>query len=113
MLPGPDPVNILEGVVDEHERTSGTCPEPDERDLWLTHRWHAYTKHAGLLLRQPFSHEPWPLRTAALVSLTETLTTAAGLPEPAGDPSVRYSDGVTRVTMGLPQPVTNKRAFRA
>lgn len=83
----------------------GEATEPDERDLWLTDRWHAYTRHAGILLCLPVRHEPWPLRTASLVSLTETLTPAAGLPVPSGEPSIRYSDGVTEVTMGLPRPV--------
>lgn len=83
----------------------GEVTKPDERDLWLTHRWHAYTRQAGFLLRQKVSHEPWPLRSANLVSLTQTLTTAAGLPEPAGDPSIRYSDGVAEVALSLPRPV--------
>jgi uncharacterized protein YqjF (DUF2071 family) len=61
------------------------------------------------LLRHPVSHEAWPLRTARLVSLAQTLTTAAGLPEPAGEPSVRYSDGVTDVSTGLPRPARDNR----
>lgn len=91
----------------------GEVTEPDERDLWLTHRWHAYTRQAGLLLRHPVSHEPWSLRTANLVSLIETLTVAAGLPAPDGVPIVRYSDGLAEVTLGLPRPVSNKRNISA
>lgn len=81
----------------------GDVAEPDERDLWLINRWYGYTRQAGILLRHQISHEPWPLRTATLVTLAESLTPAAGLPAPAGEPNVRYSDGVTEVRVGLPR----------
>ena len=90
----------------------GDQVEADERDLWLTHRWYAYTRHAGVLMRNPVSHKAWPLRTARLVTVAQTLTTAAALPEPASDPNVRFSDGVADVALGLPRPVSSRCVSR-
>lgn len=76
-----------------------------ELDTWLTGRWRAYTTHLGRLLAFPVEHEPWPLRSARLVTLEQDLTDRAGLPE-LGEPSlVHYSDGVYGVRMGLPRLV--------
>ncbi|MBV9094802.1 MAG: DUF2071 domain-containing protein [Streptosporangiaceae bacterium] len=80
--------------------------------LWLTHRWRAYTWHAGCLLEIPVRHEPWPLRTATAAALMESLTTAAGLPAPAGAPLIHYSDGVERVAFGPARPVRCQAAAR-
>ncbi|WP_353510280.1 DUF2071 domain-containing protein [Intrasporangium sp.] len=82
----------------------GALIEPSERDDWLTGRWLAYTKHLGSLLATPVEHEPWPLRSGTLRSCSESLTAAAGLPS-VEDPVVHFSDGVTRVRVGLPRVV--------
>jgi uncharacterized protein YqjF (DUF2071 family) len=47
-------------------------------------------------------HERWPLWTARLESLNDTLLTAAGLSAPLGDPHVMFSPGVS-VRIGLPR----------
>ena len=78
---------------------------PSDLDIWLTHRWRAYTQHGGYLLQMPVRHEPWPLRQAAVIRLDQSVTTAAGLPPPAGQPLVHYSDGVTGVAFGAARPV--------
>ncbi|GAB2864310.1 DUF2071 domain-containing protein [Streptomyces deserti] len=77
---------------------------PRERDVWLTSRWRAYTRRFGLLWETPVEHEPWPLRDAAVEVLAQTLTTAAGLPPPAGEPVVHYSEGVRHVRLGPSRP---------
>jgi uncharacterized protein len=77
--------------------------EPGPLDLWLTHRWRAYTRHAGQLLQIPVRHEPWPLRNATVTMLEESLTTAAALPPPDDVALARYSAGVADVTFGVPR----------
>ena len=79
-----------------------------EREIWLTHRWRAYTEHAGLLLELPVRHEPWPLRAATTTVLDQSLTAAAGLPSPNGDPLVHYSEGVAGVAFGAARPVRGR-----
>jgi uncharacterized protein YqjF (DUF2071 family) len=78
--------------------------EPAERDLWLTSRWRAYTRRLGVLWVTPVEHEPWPLAGAAVDVLEETLTTAAGLPAPGGEPVVHFSEGVRHVRLGPSRP---------
>jgi uncharacterized protein YqjF (DUF2071 family) len=73
-------------------------------DLWLTHRWRAYTRHAGRLLEIPVRHEPWPLQEATVTGLEESLTTAAALPPPGDIALARYSAGVAGVAFGVPRP---------
>ncbi|CAL9342772.1 YqjF family protein [Streptomyces sp. enrichment culture] len=82
----------------------GSPIRPTERDVWLTSRWRAYTRRFGLLWETPVEHEPWPLSDATLDALDETLTTAAGLPPPTGEPLVHFSDGVRRVRIGASRP---------
>ena len=85
------------------------CPgepvRPSWRDVWLTSRWRAFTRGYGVLWQTPVEHKPWPLRTARLEDLEETLTRAAGLPPPAQEPLVHFSDGVHSVRFGVSRPV--------
>ncbi|MEU0073764.1 DUF2071 domain-containing protein [Streptomyces sp. NPDC006332] len=78
--------------------------EPTERDVWLTSRWRAYTRGLGMLWETPVEHEPWPLADATVDVLEETLTVAAGLPAPLGEPVVHFSPGVRHVRMGPSLP---------
>ncbi|MFF9094046.1 YqjF family protein [Streptomyces sp. NPDC014802] len=84
----------------------GAPLRPTERDVWLTSRWRAYSRRYGLLWRTPVEHEPWPLRAAVVEEAEQTLTGAAGLPPPAGEPVVHFSDGVRHVRLGPPRPWT-------
>ncbi|MEU6682764.1 DUF2071 domain-containing protein [Streptomyces sp. NPDC046832] len=84
---------------------------PTERDVWLTSRWRAYTRRLGLLWETPVEHEPWPLATAAVDVLEETLTTAAGLPTPLGEPLVHFSEGVKHVRLGPSRPCAPGQDF--
>jgi uncharacterized protein YqjF (DUF2071 family) len=79
----------------------GAPVEASDHDVWLTGRWRAYTRHVGRLFETRITHEPWPLRAATVVELQQTLTSAAGLPEAAGEPMVHYSDGVRDVRIGV------------
>ncbi|MFF5537781.1 YqjF family protein [Streptomyces cinerochromogenes] len=78
---------------------------PTHRDVWLASRWRAFTHSAGALWETPVEHEPWPLRAARLDDLAESVTRAAGLPAPAEEPLVHFSDGVHKVRLGLSRPV--------
>ena len=78
---------------------------PTRRDVWLTSRWRAFTRGCGVLWQTPVEHEPWPLRAVHLEDLEETVTRAAGLPPPAQEPLVHFSDGVHSVRFGVSRPV--------
>jgi uncharacterized protein YqjF (DUF2071 family) len=71
-----------------------TDPERTGFVDWCTGRWRSWTTQAGLYLASPVEHQPWPLHHAELLALDETITAAAELPPPAGEPLVHYSPGV-------------------
>ncbi|WP_406186112.1 DUF2071 domain-containing protein [Streptomyces sp. NBC_01006] len=73
-------------------------------DHWLTNRFHAYSARMGLLWRTPVRHEPWPLVHATTVALTQTLTRAAGLPDPETEPTTHTSPCVGPVRLGPARP---------
>lgn len=66
--------------------------EIDERDHFLTDRFRLYTIARGRLAYAQIEHPPWPLARARVVELQQTLFESAGLPPPAGDPLVHYSE---------------------
>jgi len=68
--------------------------ELTEFDHYLTGRWRAYGMLPGWITRAVVEHQPWPLQRAEVRRLDQSLTGAAGLPEPAGPPLVHYSSGV-------------------
>ena len=75
--------------------------EPTPLDVWLTARWRAYSWHLGRLLETPVWHEPWPLSSATVEGLRETLSTSLGLPAArTTDAVVHFSDGVRDVRIG-------------
>ncbi|MER6028794.1 DUF2071 domain-containing protein [Streptomyces sp. NPDC001851] len=78
---------------------------PTHRDVWLTSRWRCFSRRLGMLWETPVEHEPWPLREAHLVDVEETLVSAAGLPPPAAQPLLHFSEGVHGVRFGLSRPV--------
>lgn len=86
----------------------GDPVQPTERDVWLTSRWRSYTRRFGTLWETPVEHEPWPLAGATVDVLEETLTVAAGLPSPAGEPVVHFSEGVRHVRLGASRPVRTR-----
>ena len=79
--------------------------EPSVFEHFLTARWGLYSSWFGnRLVYAPVDHERWPLATARVVSLDDSLVEAAGLPAPTGDPHCMFSDGVS-VRVGLPRRV--------
>lgn len=82
----------------------GEPVQADPVDVFLTARWGLYSMGLRGLRYAPVDHEPWPLRTARLVSLDDSLVRAAGLSTPQGEPHVRCSDGVS-VRIGRPMRV--------
>jgi uncharacterized protein YqjF (DUF2071 family) len=79
--------------------------DPSPQDVWLTGRWRAYTWHLGRLLETPVEHEPWPLSTATVDVLQQTITEAWGLPGPGLEPLAHFSEGVRNVRLGVSRPV--------
>ena len=70
-------------------------------DHYLTARWQLFTTLGPVLARSSVEHEPWPLHRAVVRELRGDLVTAAGLPEPEGDPVVHWSPGVRTRISGL------------
>jgi uncharacterized protein YqjF (DUF2071 family) len=87
----------------------GAPLEPSALEINLTSHWRVYTQRCGTLLQTPVWHEPWPLYTAAVEELAQTLTTAAGLADPSAEPIVHYSPGVRHVRVGIPRPAVCRR----
>lgn len=77
--------------------------EPDELSVFLSARWGLYSRAGRNGLRYaPVDHERWPLHSARLVRLEDTLVVASGLSAPIGEPHVMFSPGVS-VRVGLPR----------
>ncbi len=68
---------------------------------FLTARWGLHTELRRGIAYAPVDHPRWPLHRAAPTHVEESLTAAAGLPPPSGDPLVHYSPGVD-VRIGTP-----------
>jgi uncharacterized protein YqjF (DUF2071 family) len=79
---------------------------PTAAEEFVTARFGLHTRWLGRTLWIPNHHEPWPLRTATLDRLDDTLVAAAGLPGLAGraPESVLHADTVSTV-FGAPQLV--------
>jgi len=63
-------------------------------DHFLVERYALYAARAGLIKRARVRHRPYPLHRAAVAHLSETLSSAAGIPPPAEAPLLHYSPGV-------------------
>jgi uncharacterized protein YqjF (DUF2071 family) len=66
----------------------------DELDVFLTGRWHTYTKRGPFLARFDIDHGVWPLHRAAVSVEHETFVTAVGLESPGPPALVHHSPGV-------------------
>ncbi|OBG33247.1 hypothetical protein A5672_24115 [Mycobacterium alsense] len=62
----------------------GGAVEPTPLEDWLTARWGAHTRRAGRTWWVPIEHQPWPLRAAEIVELSDELV-GAGAVRPAGE----------------------------
>ncbi len=79
---------------------------PSAVESFVTARFGLHTRWLGQTLWVPNHHEPWPLRSAHLTHLDDTLVAAAGLPGivETAPASVLYSPGV-RTVFGTPTRV--------
>jgi uncharacterized protein YqjF (DUF2071 family) len=66
-----------------------------DRDHFLSARWRLYSRWGGRVIVARALHEPWPLHTAELVELDDSLVVADGLPAPHGDPIVQFAPTVS------------------
>jgi hypothetical protein len=76
--------------------------ELGDRDHFLTARWVLFSVLAGRQFFARAEHQPWPLHRAQALTVDDSLISAAGLPEPHGEPLVHYSPGVD-VRIGRPE----------
>jgi uncharacterized protein len=76
--------------------------ELDERDHFLTARWVLFSVSGERRRFARAQHPPWPLHRATVQAVDDGLITAAGLPQPDGQPLVHYSPGVD-VRIGSPE----------
>lgn len=77
-------------------------------DHFLTARFRLYTVIAGRLGFAQIEHQPWPLASAGISRLDQTLVEAAGLPAPFGEPLVHYSAFI-HVRIGRPHLLSPSR----
>ena len=93
-------------------RTGAAIDPGDQLARFLTGRWGLISAtRRGTLRWAPVEHPRWSLHEAAVVSLDESLVTAAGLTEPVGEPHVLWSPGVD-VRVGRPVRVRRGGAAR-
>ncbi|WP_250035503.1 YqjF family protein [Paractinoplanes maris] len=88
--PGPRPATSEMAI-----RVGDPIAEPTPLEHFLTARWGLHTTAWGGTRHLANEHSPWPLHRAELLSLSDSLVRAAGLPQPSEPPvSVLYSPGV-------------------
>jgi uncharacterized protein YqjF (DUF2071 family) len=68
--------------------------EQGDLEIFLTARFRLYSFIRGGLTYTSVEHPPWPLKGARVLVLQQTLTAAAGLPDPVGPPLAHFSPGV-------------------
>ena len=87
-------------------RVRGGAPyqpgELGDRDHFLTARWVLFSAPGGRQFFARAEHPPWPLHRAEALTVDDSLISAAGLPQPRGEPLVHYSPGVD-VRIGRPE----------
>lgn len=86
--PGPWPA----GRTHVRWRVGGVLPQsqPGTLEHFLTERYELFTRRGGRVLAGRVQHAAWPLRSATVEHLDDTLLAAAGLPV-TGMPEVAYA----------------------
>ena len=82
----------------------GDPVEPTPLEVWLTARWGAHTRKAGLTWWVPNDHETWPLRSAEIVELDDDLRDAGGVTVAGERLRALFSPGV-HARFGRPSKV--------
>lgn len=95
---------FLPGSSDLEIEKGDFIPEQSQRDVFLTARFGLYARWMGRIVCARVDHAQWPLHTARVLRLEDSLVRAARLPEPAGEPLVHFSPRVD-VGVGMPGPV--------
>lgn len=86
-----------------HLTIGGRIEQPDDLSVFLSARWGLYSRGLrGGLRYAPVDHEKWPLYTAQLEHIDDTLVIASGLSAPQGETHVMFSPGVS-VRVGRPR----------
>lgn len=73
-------------------------------ETFLTARFRLYSFIFGRLTYTRIEHPLWPLRMARVLTVEQTLTKAAGLPDPAGAPIAQFSKEI-HVRVAAPQRI--------
>jgi uncharacterized protein YqjF (DUF2071 family) len=81
----------------------GAAPKRD-LETFLTERYRLYSLIGGRLTYTNVEHARWPLMQARVKRMEQTLTHAAGLPAPEGEPLAHYSPGV-KARIALPAAI--------
>jgi len=86
--------------------------DPGTLEHWLTERYCLYTVAGSEVFRAEVHHQPWPLQTAEAEIESNTIASAAGLPEFDRDPLLHFSRKLEvivwplrRVSQGAAVPV--------
>jgi len=79
----------------------GSALEVGERERFLTARFRLYTILAGRLAVAKVDHLPWPLESAALMTLDQDVVQKSNVPTPSGEPLVYFSPMLS-VRIGRP-----------
>lgn len=82
------------GAVVTRYRGVGPAAPADAGTLahFLTERYALYSERAGRLFRGEIHHSPWPLQHAEATVELLSLASGLGLPLPAGEPLLHYSE---------------------
>jgi uncharacterized protein YqjF (DUF2071 family) len=77
--------------------------ELTELDHFLTARWALFAQPIpGVIWWAPAQHPQWNLKRARAIDIDDRIVTAAGLPQPSGEPLVHFSETV-KVRVGWPR----------
>ncbi|SPM26772.1 YqjF family protein [Mycobacterium terramassiliense] len=82
----------------------GEVVDPTPLEVWLTARWGAHTRKAGRTWWVPNEHDPWPMRAAEVVELSDELLGASGVRPAGARLRALFSEGV-RARFGRPRPL--------
>jgi hypothetical protein len=86
-------------VTEKHDIETG------DLEIFLTARFRLYSFILGRLTYTDVEHAPWPLKAAEIISVTQTLISAAGLLAALTTaPVIHFSRGV-RVRIARPKPL--------
>jgi uncharacterized protein YqjF (DUF2071 family) len=67
---------------------------PGTLEFFLVERYCLYASHQEEIYRARIFHQPWPLQTANLSSLSSNMIEADGLRAPGGEPLLHYAEEV-------------------